>query len=178
MKMDHMDPFISREGRVTSVGPGKWLPPDATGYLSASEQQLPYTEIGKLLSERTHAWITSHPWDAAYLTARKLLYMWGLYPFWNGASQTLLGNLPLLLLVGAAGVSLWRFRHSLSSLAIFWTLPILSTMVALVSWGSWRFRMPADLGLIVLVAALAASAAPVFGSATNSPKSPSRANSV
>jgi 4-amino-4-deoxy-L-arabinose transferase-like glycosyltransferase len=178
IKMDHMDPFISPEGRITSIGPGKWLAADATGYLSASEQQLPYTDVGRLLSERAHAWIRSHPREAAYLTARKLLYMWGIYPFWNGASQTLLGNLPLLLLVAAAGISLWRYRHSSSPLAIFWTLPILSTLVALVSWGSWRFRMPADVGLIVLAAALTARAVPPFGNSTSSSASLSHASST
>jgi hypothetical protein len=28
------------------------------------------------------------------------------------------------------------------------------TVAALISWGSWRFRQPGDLGLIVLAAAV------------------------
>jgi 4-amino-4-deoxy-L-arabinose transferase-like glycosyltransferase len=172
MKMEQMAPFVSPEGRVTSIGPGKWLPPESSGYLSAVEMKLPYTQVSVLLSERTRAWIEQHPRDAAYLTARKLLYMWGMYPLWNGASQSLLGNLPLLLLLTAAALSLWRHRTMLGPLAVFWTLPLLSTMVALVSWGSWRFRMPADVGLIVLAAALVARRLPAPAAVTTRGPSP------
>ena len=55
----------------------------------------------------------------------------------------------------------WRRRLALRrhwfkarALALVWTLPIFSTAVALTSWGSWRFRMPADIGIIVLSASL------------------------
>ena len=38
--------------------------------------------------------------------------------------------------------------------SIFWSLPLFVSLVAFISWGSWRFRQPADLGLIVLAASL------------------------
>jgi len=92
--------------------------------------------------------------------------MWGISPFWNGPAQSFLGNFPLLLLACVASLSLWINRQALAELALFWTLPIFSSAVCLVSWGSWRFRMPADVGLIVLAAILAAnwrSVLPLWG---------------
>jgi len=157
--LGHDEAMTTPEGRITWVGPGKWLPPDETGFLSADEQRLPYSEKGRLLSERVRTWIADHPGDAAYLTARKLLYMWGIYPFWQGPGQTLFGNVPILLALLASGFALWRLRHRLASLAMFWSLPILSSLVACISWGSWRFRMPGDLGLLVLVACACSSRA-------------------
>jgi 4-amino-4-deoxy-L-arabinose transferase-like glycosyltransferase len=148
--------YVTEDGRTAWFGPGKWLLKEQTGYLSSEELNLPYVQTGALLNERTHAWILSHPSETAYLTVRKLLYMWGIYPFWNGMTQSLLGNIPLILLLCAASVSLWLNRRSLRDLAIFWTLPLFVSAVAVVSWGSWRFRMPADVGLIILAAMLPA----------------------
>jgi hypothetical protein len=157
LSMDKNSVFVTHDGRTTWQGPGKWLPMERTGYLSAQELQLPYAKRRTLLIERTDAWIKSHPAATAYLTARKLSYMWGIYPFWNGAAQSFLGNFPLLLLTCTAFLSLWINRQALAELALFWTLPLFSSAVCLVSWGSWRFRMPADVGLIVLSAILAAN---------------------
>lgn len=147
--------FVTAEDRVAWTGPGKWLPPHETGFLNHEEMLLPYAQQSTLLSERVVSWAKSHSREAAYLTARKLLYMWGIFPFWNGTAQTLLGNVPLLLLMIAAGVALWKLGHC-SQLAIFWVLPVFSSLVACVSWGSWRFRMPGDVGLIALAAGLVA----------------------
>ncbi len=146
--------FITPMGRATWVGPGKWLRPGRTGYLSQEEKQLPYTQMSQLLSQRTIAWVRANPSAAAYLSIRKLLYMWGIYPFWNGRSQTLLGNVPTMMLLALALAAIVRLRACLRALAIFWTLPIFVSLVALISWGSWRFRQPGDLGLILLAAAL------------------------
>jgi 4-amino-4-deoxy-L-arabinose transferase-like glycosyltransferase len=146
--------YITPGGRATWIGPGKWVNANETGYLSASDLQLPYTQQSKLLSQRSRTWISAHPGDVVYLSVRKIMYMWGVYPFWNGVSQSVLGNFPLLLLVAAAAVALRRRWDVASNLALFWTLPIFSTIVALISWGSWRFRMPADIGIIVLAASL------------------------
>ena len=44
-------------------------------------------------------------------------------------------------------LSLVRFRHYLRKLSRFWFLPLFVSSVALISWGSWRFREPGDLGL-------------------------------
>lgn len=156
IEMDRNLALVTPENRTTWAGPGKWLPPAQTGFLTPEEQDLPYTEASRLLSERARRWVMSHPGKAAYLTARKLMYMWGLYPFWNGLHQSLLGNFLLLPLLAAALASLARFRRSLRELAVFWTLPVFSSLVACVSWGSWRFRMPGDIGLIALAAALLA----------------------
>lgn len=146
--------FVTPEGRVSWVGPGKWLPPHETGYLSRQDESLPYTRQGEVLGQRARAWVAEHPGDAAYLAWRKLAYMWGIYPFWNGLSQTLLGNVPTLALLVLGLAALVRFRVYLRELSLFWTLPIFVSCVALISWGSWRFRQPGDVGLIVLAAAL------------------------
>jgi 4-amino-4-deoxy-L-arabinose transferase-like glycosyltransferase len=149
--------YRTPNGRLAWFGPGKWLTPDATGYLDRDELDLPYEHKRALLGERCMAWIESHPREVAYITARKLLYMWGIYPFWNGLSQSIFGNFLLLPLLAAAGVALWRSRGMSLPLAMFWSLPIFCSLVACVSWGSWRFRMPGDLGLIVLAATMAVS---------------------
>lgn len=153
--------FVTPDGRVTWGGPGKWVSMDSTGYLSKQEMNKPYAERSELLKKRVYEWIKFHPADVAYLTARKLLYMWGIYPFWNGAAQTLLGNGPLLLLMGLALLSLWINRETWLELALFWTLPLFSSAVCMISWGSWRFRLPGDVGLIVLAAIVLANWTPL-----------------
>lgn len=150
MHMDKMGSFTTAGGRTTWLGPGKWLWPWDTGYLSKRELHLPYPAMSALLFKRARKWIFSHPAAVAYLSARKLLYMWGIYPFWNGPSQTFLGNIPLLLLLAAAACGLWVYRGAWRELTMFWTLPVFVSLVSLISWGSWRLRMPGDLGLIVL----------------------------
>jgi len=157
LRIEHevgLRPFTAPNGRSTWVGPGKWLNMADTGYLSPDELRLPYSQESQLLTRRTVAWVTTHPREAAYLTLRKLLYMWGFYPFWNGRSQTLLGNVPTALLLLLAVSALVRLRGCLHALAIMWTLPLFVSLVAIISWGSWRFRQPGDLGLILLAAAL------------------------
>jgi hypothetical protein len=146
--------MVTPGGRITWVGPGKWLPPSQTGYLSTEELALPYSQMSSLLTKRSLAWIMTNPSDACFLTWRKLALMWAIYPVWNGWSQTLLGNVPTVGLLILSFVGLVRLRAYLRELAIFWTLPIFVTVAALISWGSWRFRQPGDLGLIVLAAAV------------------------
>jgi hypothetical protein len=146
--------YTAPSGRTNWIGPGKWLNDYDTGYLSPQEQRLPLTQKGNLLTRRALSWVCAHPRDAAYLTLRKLLYMWGIYPFWNGLAQTTLGNVPLLVLLCLAAASLFRLRRHFRDLTIFWTLPVFVTLVALISLGSWRYRQPGDLGLILLASAL------------------------
>ncbi len=146
--------YVTPGGRETRIGPGKWLSPRDTGYLKPEEETLSYTRQGELLGQRARAWILAHPGDAAYLAWRKLAYMWGIYPFWNGLSQTVLGNIPTLALLVLGAAALVRFRACWRELALLWTLPLFVSGVALVSWGSWRFRQPGDVGLIILAAGL------------------------
>ncbi len=148
--------YVSPEGRRVWVGPGKWVAPPQTGYLSEQELALPHAEKGELLSRRATAWIRSHPREVAYITGRKLLYMWGIYPLWNGLAQSLFGNLLMFPLLAAALLALRKLPVRRAALALLWTLPLFVSLVACVSWGSWRFRMPGDLGLIVLAAGLLA----------------------
>ena len=102
------------------------------------------------MRRRAIAWIVHNPGSALRLQCAKLLYMWGLYPFWNGATKTFFGNVPTIALSILSILSLVRFRHYLRKLSRFWFLPLFVSSVALISWGSWRFREPGDLGLIVL----------------------------
>ena len=142
---------VHLRNRDTWVGPGKWLPPQDTGYLSPAEMALPYTEMSHLLKQRSLAWIATHPGDALRTELCKLAYMWGFYP-WpsDDPARLLAGNITILTLLGvtlAAGVR--NPRHWLG-LARLWTVPLFTTAVALVSWGSWRFRQPADAALLAL----------------------------
>ena len=141
-------------GRNTWIGPGKWLPIGENGYLSPAEQALPPDRQDALMQQRAKAWALAHPGDAAYLELRKVAYMWGIYPLLiNGRSQFLFGNLPTWGLLAIALLALGRMTPPQRALyARFWTLPLFVSGIALISWGSWRFRMPGDAGLIVLCA--------------------------
>ncbi len=149
--------MASPEGRRVWIGAGKWVDPPNTGYLTEPELALSHAEQAELLSARATAWIRSHPREVAYLTARKLLYMWCIYPLWNGLAQTLLGNVLMFPLLLLAALALWRLPLRGAALAPLWTMPVFCSLVACVSWGSWRFRMPGDLGLLVLAAGLVAA---------------------
>jgi hypothetical protein len=93
-----------------------------------------------------------HPGEVAYLTAMKLLLMWGFLPHLEDLSTVVLGNLPILVLLplSLAGlVRLWRFKRPL---ARFWVQIFFVSLVAVAAWGSWRYRQPADATLIALAA--------------------------
>lgn len=139
------------DGRQTWSGPGKWVGISETGYLSKAELKLPYAQQDGLLRQRTAEWIRQNPGSALYLQAAKLLYMWGFFPL-RFDKQTILGSIPTLAALVLSIAALIRFRQYTRQLARFWLLPIFVSGVALVSWGSWRFRQPGDLGLLVLSA--------------------------
>ena len=141
---------VAPNGRTGWDGPGKWYPDYKTGYLNKDELELPYFERGTLLRRRAIAWALQNPGPALSLQAAKLLYMWGFYPFWNGWRQTLLGNILTIAAVALSILSICRFWSHGRQLSRFWLLPLFTSVVALTSWGSWRFRQPGDLGLIVL----------------------------
>ena len=142
--------FVAADGRTTWTGPGKWLPISENGYLSPLEQKLPYAKQDGLLKQRTLQWAINNPGSALYLEIAKLLYMWGIYPFWNRLAQTIFGNVPTVICLALSAVALVRFRRDWRELSRFWLLPVFVSCVALVSWGSWRFRQPGDIGLLVL----------------------------
>jgi hypothetical protein len=142
--------FVAPDGRVAWMGPGKWLPLAKNGYLSPLELSLPYAKLDGLLKQRTFEWIISNPGSALHLEIAKILYMWGIYPFWNGLAQTIFGNVPTVICLALSALTLIRFRRHWRELSRFWLLPIFVSCVALVSWGSWRFRQPGDIGLLVL----------------------------
>lgn len=142
------------DGRQFWYGPGKWLTEQGSGYLSRDELKLPYAQRDKLLRQRTMDWVIKNPGSALKLETAKLLYMWGFYPFWNGTKQTLCGNVPIVACLILSVISLFRFRHYLRHLSRFWILPIFVSIVALISWGSWRFRQPGDLALLVFTGLL------------------------
>lgn len=144
--------FTTSDGRRYWAGPGKWLADSENGYLQPEDFKLPYIQRDKLLRQRTIAWVLQHPGQAMSIQCSKLLYMWGFFPFWQGLKQTLGGNVPSIIALLLGMVSLIRFRQYWRELSRFWVLPIFVSSVALVSWGSWRFRQPGDIGLLVLCA--------------------------
>ena len=140
-------------GREVWVGPGKWLPIDQNGYVSDSELTLPYAKLDPLMRQRVIAWITRHPGEAVKLEALKLSYMWGIYPITrNGAAQALLGNLPVIALLLLSIFLLIRVPDARTRYARLWMTALFVSGVALISWGSWRFRQPADAGLLAFCA--------------------------
>lgn len=141
---------VAPDSRQYWVGPGKWLRMSESGYLSQEEQKLPYAQKDKLLRQRTMAWVLENPRSALFLQTAKLRYMWGFYPFREGTKQTLFGNLPPVIFISLSVASLIRFRGYLRYLSRFWCLPLFVSLVALISWGSWRFRQSGDLGILML----------------------------
>jgi 4-amino-4-deoxy-L-arabinose transferase-like glycosyltransferase len=144
---------VDTADRAAWVGPGKWLPIYQNGYLSAEEQTRPYAQTDAMLQKRTFAWIAGHPAEAAFIELRKLSYMWGIYPFVeNGTRQWLFGNVPTLLVMALSLAFLMTSRTARVALPRLWMLALFVSGVALISWGSWRFRQPADAGLVAFVA--------------------------
>lgn len=143
--------------RRTWVGPGKWLAIYENGYLTPAELKRPYQEIDRLLRRRTIEWALANPQDALYLEFRKIAYMWGLYPlFVNGTPQVIFGNIPTICLL-AGGIGFFvACRADRRRLARLWILPVFVSAVALISWGSWRFRQPGDAGLLAFCVICAA----------------------
>lgn len=143
---------IAAGNRTAWVGPGKWLPLYENGYLSAEEQTRPYAQTDAMLQKRAVAWALAHPAQAAFIELRKLSYMWGIYPFVeNGTRQWLFGNLPTVLLVLLSLAFLLTSHAARMKLARLWMLALFVSGVALISWGSWRFRQSADAGLLSFV---------------------------
>jgi hypothetical protein len=139
---------------VAWAGPGKWLPPYQTGYLSDIETHLPYLAQDKLLQERAIAWVVAHPLEAMQLELYKVAYMWGVYPIHrNSWMQILFGNVPLLILVGLSCYLFIRVPESRLRFFRLWILAFYVTGIGLISWGSWRFRQSGDIGLIAYCAA-------------------------
>jgi len=147
---------IQLEKREAWVGPGKWISAAETGYLTESEQkQLSYFEKDKLLMERSTHWIEKNPKEVAQLTLAKIGYMWGYYG-WSrmGMKEIIFGSIPIIVLQVGFIIGLVRNRGNFCDLARIWTLPLFVTGIALISWGSWRFRQPADVSLIIISAML------------------------
>ena len=137
------------DGREAWVGPGKWVPPDRTGYLSAEELRLPYFEQDPLLRQRAVDWVLKHPADAIRLELCKAAYMWGLYPIErNSWVQILFGNVPLIALLLFSCYLFVRMPSSRQRFVRLWLLALYVTGIGLISWGSWRFRQAGDAGLI------------------------------
>jgi hypothetical protein len=152
LKLDVRPEYTSSQRR-TWVGPGKWVSSHETGYLSGRENSLPYQKLSSLLGQRARAWIWENPSQFAYIELRKLAYMWGIYPtLGNGTNQFLLGNIPILFLLIMS--TYWLLATPLQALRHFrfMILPVFVSCTALISWGSWRFRQPGDIGLIVFCA--------------------------
>jgi len=141
-------------GRRVWTGPGKWLTIADNGYLTETEQKRPYAEIDALMRERVMRWVLANPGQALRLEVAKLSYMWGIYPLTgNGAAQLVFGNLPILGLLALTMFLLARDPATRARYARLWMVALFVSGVALISWGSWRFRQPADAALLGFCAA-------------------------
>ena len=144
---------IQLADRTTWVGPGKWLTLDKNGYLSDADLLLPYDRLDALLKARTMNWVEHNPGDAAFIEASKLRYLWGFSSMaQSDAREIIFGALPTIFLL-CASIAFWvaipgvRKRYPR-----LWLLPLFVSGVALISWGSWRFRQVGDVGLLALCA--------------------------
>lgn len=136
-------------GRMTWIGPGLWIPDN--GYLTPEEENLNLKERNKLLYEKLWQWVKVHPYDTFYLEVMKLLSIWGFYPFLSVLKvRILFGNIPILVLLFLSILALWKWRKNYRELCRLWVLPIFVSAVALLAVGSWRYRLPGDLALIIL----------------------------
>jgi 4-amino-4-deoxy-L-arabinose transferase-like glycosyltransferase len=160
--LNHNSTMKLGSGRVTWVGPGKWLAMSDTGYLTEAENRLPYDQQDPLLRARAIEWIKAHPDQAAYLELCKLSYMWGIYPIEaNGPAQLLFGNIPIVVLL-VVGLAAFALRPDLRvRLARLWMPVLFVSCVALISWGSWRFRQTADAGLIAFCVVVFLQSVPI-----------------
>jgi len=148
---DH--PSLQLDKRTSWVGPGKWITPDQTGYLTEQDFKKSYVERDKILFTGAVTWIKEHPGSAIYLTARKIAYMWGIYPFArNGLKVAIFGNIPIILLTILFLAVLSLHPQIRRDAMRFNLVPLFVTGVAVISWGSWRFRQPADAAMIAVVA--------------------------
>jgi hypothetical protein len=144
---------IRSKSRAAGVGPGKWVPATDTGYLTESEKRLPYVEQNSILTHRALIWILSNPLDAGYLIFRKLVYMWGFYPLFEGGLVLFLfGKIAAIFLLFTFLYSLSRSSTARAHGSRFFLMPLFVSAVAVISWGSWRFRQPADAAMIAIVA--------------------------
>lgn len=135
------------------VGPGKWLSLSQNGYLSAEDLKKPYTEINHILQQRTLAWALANPSDAAWLEWCKLRYMWGAdFESEEDWRQIVVGNLPILALLVLGSILFYLEPLARTRFVRLWIITLFVSGVALISWGSWRFRQPADAGLLGFVA--------------------------
>lgn len=140
-------------GRTAWVGPGKWLSISQNGYVTLRESQLPYDELDGLLQKRALAWAFANPDKAAWLELCKIAYMWGFLDLGaNGMAQTAFGNVPILGLLFLSLFLLAQRGEDRAALARLWLLAGFVSMVAMISWGSWRFRQPGDAGLLAYCA--------------------------
>lgn len=148
-------PALHYERRDVWGGPGKWISSDKTGFLTPAEEQADYFAKDRMLRERAVHWILEHPLDAGYLLLRKLAYMWGYYPWAEEDWRKLLfGNIPVIVLQCLFVWAVASSRQVRAMAARFYMLPLFVIGVAAISWGSWRFRQPADAGML-LVSAMA-----------------------
>lgn len=149
-----MKPNVTRAERRTYVAePGRWILAGDTGYLTADEEKLDYFAQDKILRQRTFEWIVANPADAFYLLFCKLAYMWGYAPSApEGVLKQLFGNLPIIILQVMFVWAILTCKRIRREGARFYLLPLFAIMVATISWGSWRFRQPADVGMLIVVA--------------------------
>lgn len=160
---------VTSGNRRAWVGPGKWVPIYENGYLSQAERARAYVEVDTLLQKRALAWASANPGKAMFLELRKLSYMWGIYPIAeNGIWQGLLGNVPILALLAVTLAILVRNRSARTHYARLWMIALFVSGVALISWGSWRFRQPADAALLAFVGCVITTRARRFAD-THSP---------
>ena len=149
--LEPRDDYVTATGRSTWVGAGKWISIQDNGYLTKQELALPYEAQDKLMRDRALAWIFSNPKQAIYIELCKLGYIWGVYPITKmHPVEIIAGNIPIVVLLVFSIVSLLARPVLALALARFWTQVLFVSAVGLISWGSWRFRQPADAALLAV----------------------------
>lgn len=149
----------------THMGLHAWesLGPEATGAPVADHIEIPprgdlsETEWDAMLQRAAFAHVARDPWHAVALVPVKVARLWSPVP--NDAGHRSAANVAISLasvvpLYALALVGAWRARSRLlRDLWPLWLVPTYLTLVhATISFGSVRYRLPAEPFLIVLAA--------------------------
>lgn len=132
-----------------------------------SNQTLEESVFSSRLRADARAYVSDHRSELPEVAAARVGRLWGVYRTSQGVTLDELQNRPrpvswaglatLAVLVPLAGVGAVRLRRAGRPVVLLAAMPVMVTVVAALFYGNPRFRVPADLALVVLAAVAVAS---------------------
>jgi 4-amino-4-deoxy-L-arabinose transferase-like glycosyltransferase len=132
-----------------------------------SNQTLEESVFSSRLRADARAYVSDHRSELPGVAAARVGRLWGVYRTSQGVTLDELQNRPrpvswaglatLAVLVPLAGVGAVRLRRAGRPVVLLAAMPVMVTVVAALFYGNPRFRVPADLALVVLAAVAVAS---------------------